>query len=252
MDAEHIDSESGKPEEMTILELAKQVEDRVIDPSTLSSEKKRLCAEIFASRGYTPAMIMELLGVNYKWVYRHLKKARGQNSIIIKPGYQQNLISEVFRSWQAQYGRLIRMSFSDLSVADQLRAILAAHQIQRNGIEMLERLGYLDRAITVEDKRLVLEQEVRKKEEKVKERKSIDTPLTKITNQLSPQDRALVIQWLDHAERRVDKEFEEILNKAQALLDERNRRVACAAEEKARKEEQERQEGQLGQEGGMS
>ncbi len=242
-DSEIVTGSEKTPLEVSVFELIKQIENGTLDPKTLSNDQKLMCVEGMRGRGYTTAMIAEELKVHRKWAYRAVKGLKDDDKkFVIFPGFQKQLVSEIHRSWEAQHSRLIKLSYSaELSSGDRMRAILAAHQVQKNGLQLLLDLGYIGRHVTERDVRQA-EEEKQKRKEEAKKKKMV-SPLDKAMIQLMPIERD---ELIDLEIRRLHEMEEEVMKKAQGMIDERDRRNArIAAEEQAEKERKERQDGEM-------
>ena len=211
---------------MSAFDLIKQIEAGNLDPKTLSSDQKEICVEILFGRGYSNAMIAEELQVNVKWVYRAVKRIRHEKKLVIYPGYQKELVSELDRNWRIQSSRLTKMSFSEeLSVGDRVRAILAAHQIQKNGLEMLERLGYVGKDIAAADAKLIEDARAKKAQEEKDKSARMNTPFMKVMKRLTPLDQELILQELNKG---YEKVLAEMIKMGEDILAEKARREAVA------------------------
>lgn len=106
---------------------------------------------IMKRRGYTNSEIGQLLKITSRTVQRYASKARGENSLVATSDFQKNFMNETIGNLQAQYYRLIRISYSDeISDSEKIRAIFAACQVLRDMIGILGRFGYLSESNTLE------------------------------------------------------------------------------------------------------
>jgi len=176
------DEEKAKNMEVrnSIFELAKQLENKSINPSDARKGDLKKCADLFKSRGYSNADIAEILDVDEKTVQRYIKDQREENALAISSDFQKQMVGEVVRDWHKQYYRLLRLSYSEGMTANEvMKAIYLAHQVEKDGIELLERLGYLSKSVGADDIKGALARE--EKEEKVrKELEPLNQALDKI------------------------------------------------------------------------
>jgi len=139
-----IEVTNNDPSKMSIFELVKQLEKKMITPESLSKNVLRKCADIYKGRGYSNTQIAEILEVDEKTVQRYIKQQREENSLTIGQDFQKNIVGEIIRNWKTQYQRLLKLSYSDDLVPNEImKAIYFAHQVEKDGVELLERLGYL-------------------------------------------------------------------------------------------------------------
>jgi DNA-binding transcriptional regulator LsrR (DeoR family) len=73
----------------SIFELAKQLEDKSINPSDMRKGDLKKCADLFKSRGYSNTDIAEILEVDEKTVQRYIKDQREENALAISSNFQQ-------------------------------------------------------------------------------------------------------------------------------------------------------------------
>ncbi len=165
----------------SILELAKQLENKTINPTGQRKGDLKKCADLFKSRGYSNTDIAEILDVDEKTVQRYIKDQREENALAISSNFQKQIVGEIVRDWHKQYYRLLRLSYSEGMTANEvMKAIYLAHQVEKDGIELLERLGYLSKSVGMDDIKGALARE--EKEEQVrKELEPLNQALEKIT-----------------------------------------------------------------------
>jgi len=145
-------------EELSIPELAHQIENHKIDPKIFDKVVLRKCAIFFKRRRYLNEDIAEILGVCGRTVDRYLQKIKAENSLNLGINFQQELLGETLNNLKLRYQRLLRLSYSDnLSDYEKARTILLCHQVEMNGIAFLIQLGYLSREKGLEDMNLIKE-----------------------------------------------------------------------------------------------
>jgi len=178
----------------SIFGLTKQLEHRLISPASLRKEDKKKCADLFKSRGYSNTEIAEILEVDEKTVQRYIKDQREENALAITSNFQKQQIEEVIRHWHAQYYRLLKLSYSEgMTTNEVMKAIYLAHQVEKDGVELLERLGYLTKETAEKDIKTALEREWEEEEKREKTRKKS-----------VPEE---IIDKLDAIQRNTIKEF---------------------------------------------
>jgi transposase len=164
----------------SISELAKQLENKTINPAGQRKGDLKKCADLFKSRGYSNTDIAEILDVDEKTVQRYIKDQREENALAISSNFQKQIIGEVVRDWHKQYYRLLRLSYSEGITANEvMKAIYLAHQVEKDGVELLERLGYLSKSVGIDDIKAELAIEEKRKEAE-KQLKPLAQALAKI------------------------------------------------------------------------
>jgi DNA-binding CsgD family transcriptional regulator len=201
--------------EMTITERAKKVEDRVIDPKTLNKKECRQLAMYYKSRGYSADEISECLKVSPRTVLRYIETVRAENSVNIGRDCQKVILGEFISGLKSRCQRLLKTSyFNDLPPFEMVKVLCMLHQMEKDGIEILEKLGYLSKSNTFTAMKTEEEIDYRK------ELKRLDKKTKDICEQLSgavldeeyaarysKDPRAIVIERDD---READKGLEEI------------------------------------------
>ena len=120
------------------------LEDGTISPRELSKATKKECVRFLKSKGYSALEVSDVLRMSERNVFRYLEKARKEGAISTSVEFQRELIGEVVNNFRAEYSRLIRLSYSvNLDDGEKVRAIFAACQVQKEMVNILDRLGYL-------------------------------------------------------------------------------------------------------------
>jgi len=132
---------------LSITELAKKVENQIIDSKVLNKELLEKCAVFYkVRRGYSNEDIAEILQVCTRTVERYIRNVRLDNSLQIGSNFQNEILGEVFNNLRLRYERLWRLSYSDqLSDYEKARVIFMCDQIEMNELLLLSRLGYLSK-----------------------------------------------------------------------------------------------------------
>ena len=134
----------------SIFDMAKQLESGKIEPVALTKEILVKCANIYKSRGYSNGQIAEILDVDEKTIQRYINIQREENALSLDVDFQKRMVSEVVNNWRAQYQRLLKLSYSEeLTPSEIMKAIYLAHQVEKDGSELLERLGYLQKVFNL-------------------------------------------------------------------------------------------------------
>ena len=211
--------ENGKAKK-SIFGLTKQLEHRLINPASLRKEDKKKCADLFKSRGYSNIDIAEILEVDEKTVQRYIKDQREENALAITSNFQKQQIEEVIRHWHAQYYRLLKLSYSEgMTTNEVMKAIYLAHQVEKDGVELLERLGYLTKETAEKDIKIALEREKKEEEENEKIRKK-SVP-EEILDQLDIAQTKKIKEVLD---RRADESYKETMKMAEDFMAENEKK----------------------------
>jgi len=137
---------------LSVTELAKKIENQIIDPRILSKELLEKCAVFYkARRGYSNEDIAEILQVCTRTVERYIKNVRLDNSLQIGSNFQNEVLGEVLNNLRLRYERLWRLSYSNqLSDYEKARVIFMCDQIEMNELLLLSRLGYLSKEQTLD------------------------------------------------------------------------------------------------------
>ena len=136
---------------MSTLELIERLKAKEITVAGLPKEILRRCALFMRSRGHSYSYIAEVMELSDKTIQRYVHEMREQESLKLGANFQKSIAAEFLNSWRAHSQRLLMLSYSpDLSVAEQIKTIFVLHQVEKDGIEVLERLGYLNK-LTGED-----------------------------------------------------------------------------------------------------
>ncbi|MDD5691631.1 MAG: hypothetical protein PHP10_00435 [Candidatus Omnitrophica bacterium] len=133
--------------DLSIPEVAQQIENRKIDPKMLDKAVLEKLAVYYKSRrGYKKEDIAEILQVCIRTVERYIANVRSENSLEIGVNFQDELLGEILSNSRLRYQRLWRLSYSDnLSDYEKARTIFMCDQIEMNTLVFLSRLGYLSR-----------------------------------------------------------------------------------------------------------
>jgi len=201
--------------EMTVAEWAKKVEDRVIDPKTLNKKERRQLAVYYKSRGYSVDEIRECLKVSPRTALRYIEKARAENSVNIGRDCQKVILGDFVNGLRSRCQRLLKTSYSDeLSPFDKAKVLCMLHQMEKDGIEILEKLGYLSRSNTFTAMKTEEETDYRKEMKRLsKKTKDVCEQLSgavleaEYPSSYSNDPKAIV---MEEANKAVDKTLEEI------------------------------------------
>lgn len=205
MDNENIEkNDKSNMKKASIFDFAKQLENKTTSPASLSKQILKKCAELFKSRGYSNIDIGQILEVDEKTIQRYIKDQREENALIIGANFQRQLVGEVVRTWRSQYYRLLRLSYSeDLTSNEVMKSIYLAHQVQKDGIELLERLGYLSKATGIDDIRKAIEED---RFGKISKQEELEDALEKARNILKPAQIDQILKYLeDHGKEMEEK-----------------------------------------------
>lgn len=144
--------EAVEPLNMSVPELARQLEKRTIMPEGIRKAIRLECAWYLKSWGRSNAELGRLLALNVKMIQRYIAKKKKGISLKDDPGFQRELMSDIVYGWRARRQRLLRLSYADdISLAEELKILYLQHQIDKDMVEMLERVGYLSREFGLED-----------------------------------------------------------------------------------------------------
>ncbi|MFA5156995.1 MAG: helix-turn-helix domain-containing protein [Candidatus Omnitrophota bacterium] len=137
---------------VSISELAKQVENREVDPKSLGKKELRYLVLYFKTRGYPSDEIAEILRCNIRTVQRYIQNAREENLLNINTDFQTNVAEGFYSNFKSQSQRLLRLSYSEkLSDAERAKIICVLHQMWISAITTLRQLGYLSQDRGTED-----------------------------------------------------------------------------------------------------
>jgi hypothetical protein len=132
------------PLDMSVPELARQLEKRAIMPQGIPEEIRLECGWYLKSWGRSNAELGKLLALSQKKVQRYIKKKREGNRLKYSADFQGELMGEIVYGWRARRQRLLRLvDADDIPLAEQLKAMLLLQQGDKDMVDILERLGYL-------------------------------------------------------------------------------------------------------------
>lgn len=197
--------------DLSISELARQLEKGQIEPKVLDKALLEKCAMLFYSRGYKSEDIAEILKVCSRTVERYLENVREDNCLEVGAHFQQKFLGEALNSIKSYRQRLLRLSYSyELSDYEKARTIFMCLQVDMNGISILRDLGYLSKAQGAEDIQLAKEEEEKNKN-KMSEwvKKQIATLSTKQKNMVMASMKLM----LNDASNKVEEMIKDLLAK---------------------------------------
>ncbi|MGA2775478.1 MAG: hypothetical protein ABSE81_05395 [Candidatus Omnitrophota bacterium] len=135
---------SAISERKPLLEVITGLEEGTINPRELSKGTKKECIRFLRLKGYSVMEISSILYMSSRSVFRYLEKVRKENALTTSTEFQRELVGEVLNNFRAEYARLIRLSHSaNLDDSGKVRAIYAASKVQKEMVNILDRLGYL-------------------------------------------------------------------------------------------------------------
>jgi len=187
---EEVNLQKPSHNDLSIPELAQQIEDRKVDPKIFDKVALRKCAIFFKRRAYSNEDIAEILGVSSRTAMRYLRKIRAENSLKLGVNFQQELLGGILNNLKLRYQRLLRLSYScNLSDYERARIVLMCHQVEMDGITLLNRLGYMSKEQGMEEVNLI-------KEKAEEEHKRLKGEIKKQLEALTvSQDNALRERW---------------------------------------------------------
>ena len=179
--------ENNNLEKKQALDKVKALEEGAISPKELSKGDLKECIRVMKNREYSNSEMGQLLGMTSRNVLRYTKELKKENALVMSADSQREFVGEVINNFRAQYSRLIRISYSDgMSDYERTRAIFAACQIKKDAIEIMERLGYLNK----------------KKLEEAEQKDNLSLwdprgdPLISVVDKLLPQQREKLLEFI--------------------------------------------------------
>ncbi|MGA2774970.1 MAG: helix-turn-helix domain-containing protein [Candidatus Omnitrophota bacterium] len=187
---------------LSLAELAKQLEIKIVDPATVDKKDLMKCALFFKSRGYSSEEIADHLKVDVRTVQRYIQQMRLENSLEFGPDFQRRIVREVIDDYAVRQQRLLKLSYAeDLSSYEQAKILFMCHQLQLSSMMLLERLGYLNKATGTSDL-----WRSTNKAQVAKEDKMADDPLVKKIKELNSNQQAIMSNFMiSHNIRRSKK-----------------------------------------------
>ena len=130
---------------LSIPELAQQIENKIVDPKIIDKIALEKVAVYFRMRrGYKTGDIAEILQVCGRTIERYIKDVKSDTALKIGANFQNELLGEILSDFRLHYQRLWRLSYSEsLSDYEKARTIFMCSQIRVNEVAILGRLGYL-------------------------------------------------------------------------------------------------------------
>jgi len=165
------------PKKLSTPEFARQVEEGIISPATLSQKDHRRLALYYQSVGYENDYIAVILKVTIRTVQRKLKKIKDDNSLMLGSNFQKNLIVKVMRSFETQRQRLLRASCAkDLSSYEKVLAIEKCIKAEVGRVVLFEKIGCISKRRTEE---FIAETKTNSREERLEKFGDLHRQLTK-------------------------------------------------------------------------
>lgn len=231
--------EKVESKKISIEELAIQLEIGSVRPNGIDKKTKRDCIKYYKiKRDYTCRTIAEILNLRVRTVQRYTKRMREENTMNLDLYWQKNIIGEFLNKCKTENQRLKRLLYIEkLSPNDVMRITKAQHKIEMDCINVLEKTGYLSKAIsTVDVNTSIVEDQA--EEERLK--KSIDRAYENYNNikkewekykifQGSPEEkdklREAIRQKETHQDNIIDA-MDEMLYKFENLQDKKKYKYA--------------------------
>jgi len=204
---------------LSIPELARKMENQLLDPRTLDRRILQKCSIFFKSRGYSNEQISEILKVSIRTTERYLKNIREENSLKIGSNFQQELLGGVLNNLKLRYQRLLRLSYSwDLSDYEKARIVLMCQQVEMDGVALLTQLGYLSKEQGIEDVEFA-------EEEAEKVRIGLKESTRKKFDSLSAQQKNMALEYWKSMQEEAGEKIDKIMEKLLAENEKRKRGV---------------------------
>lgn len=129
------------------ISMIKGIRSGSLSASALAPEERRACVEHLVIEGYSTAEVAEALGVSDRTITRDRVAIRENNSVKADPKLVEATVGHLLGQREASVVRLRRISRDGACPhAEQIAAECAAWRVEKETIELLQRLGYLPMA----------------------------------------------------------------------------------------------------------
>jgi hypothetical protein len=184
------------PWDTQLPELVDKLKAKEIAVSDVPREILQKCALYMKRHGESNLSIARVLDVDPRTVSRYLKIIREQESLTLGPNFQKSIVGECVNNWRASCQRLLMLSYSsDLTPLEQMKAIFVYHQVLKDGLELLEKLGYLSKKTGEADMSAAVSADEKKKE-KLKYKK-LDPEILNDIDKIGPMGREQIRRKLE-------------------------------------------------------
>jgi len=134
----------AQPADVPGLTLIQQIKDGSLHPGTLNKEQRQQCVETFTFEGYSVSQIAQIVKRSEKTIRRDLDDIRMSHALSPSAELGKGLIGQFFMRWEMSHSALIRLARSkEGSVSERTQAERHAWDVTKEGIQLLQSLGYL-------------------------------------------------------------------------------------------------------------
>ena len=132
--------------DVSVQKLAKQLEEGAATPDGIPEPTRLECAWYLKNRGRSTAEAAGAVGLHEKKVQRYFHDKKLELRVQFGPEFQAEMISDFINGSKARTQQLLRLADTpDISISEQIKIIFLQHQVAKDTIEYLLRLGYLTR-----------------------------------------------------------------------------------------------------------
>jgi transposase-like protein len=127
-----------------IVEVIRSIQQRSVDPKTLSKEDRILCVRYLLQEGVPISDIAAILKCDDRTVYRYQKLVRQQTALQHDPKFDGELAGQMVEECQASIARLTRIARDkDASRADKIAAELGISNVRDTMVRRLQSMGFI-------------------------------------------------------------------------------------------------------------
>lgn len=109
---------------------------------SIDKELREQCIELYKNQGYSIAEIADKLKVSSKTIQRDIQSIRERNALTPAEGWFKQTLGECYNSHRLHYTQILRLlNVPDLSNAERIQLHFAAWRMQKEFIELMNKLG---------------------------------------------------------------------------------------------------------------
>ena len=126
------------------IQLLREIQNGAIKAQALASTERRLCIEQLHGGGYSATEMSEILSVSTRTIHRDVLLIREAHAVEASPQVTRQSMGQMLLHSNQAIARLQRIARdSQTPAADQVHAVNSAWQIEKERIELLQKLGIL-------------------------------------------------------------------------------------------------------------
>jgi len=138
--------------DVSVPKLAKQLEAKSVGPDGIPELTRLECAWYLKSRGRSTSEAAVAVGLHEKKVQRYFHDKKEELRLQFGPEFQADIVSDFVYGWKAHRQRLLKLADTeDMPIHEEIKIIALLHQLDKDSIEILGKLGYLSREFGQEE-----------------------------------------------------------------------------------------------------